>query len=127
MLSSILQKFRTWFDLVWFHYAKSLKEIRFQKRIKGKNKKKERQPLGRPGNQLAQISPEPAQQGKSQPRPDKQTESVCFISLSLTDGWGPHVSTTFNLRLYSSLQTAALISPFISHYSPAPSVTRPRL
>jgi hypothetical protein len=27
-----LRKFRTWFDLVWFHYAKSLKEIRFQKK-----------------------------------------------------------------------------------------------
>jgi hypothetical protein len=69
---------------------------------------------------VAQLQP-------SQPRPVKETESVCFISLSLTDGWGPHVSTTFNLRLYSSLETAAVNSPFNSALIPARSFSAPRL
>jgi hypothetical protein len=36
----ILEKFRHWFDWIWNHIAKDTKEIRKQKRIKGKKKKK---------------------------------------------------------------------------------------
>jgi hypothetical protein len=88
MLSSILQKFRTWFDLVWSLYAKVIKETLKQKIEKvSEQKKRERQQLGRARDEPAQ-GPRP-NSSRSQPRPVKKTESVSFIflsSLSPTDG-----------------------------------------
>jgi hypothetical protein len=61
MLLGILQKFRNWFDLVWIHYAKSIKEKEKQKMKKRiRTKKRESQSLGRARGPKPGSSPAPA-------------------------------------------------------------------
>jgi hypothetical protein len=46
---NFIKKFRKWFDLVWMHYAKAMKEIENRKRKERKQNKKNREgPRGTP-------------------------------------------------------------------------------
>jgi hypothetical protein len=68
LFSWILEKIRNWFGLIWIHYANSRKEIRKTENEKEpEQKKRERQPLGRPGNRTSPEATEPAQPGRFSP------------------------------------------------------------
>jgi hypothetical protein len=77
----ILENFRNWFDLVWSFYAKDTKDLRNQKRIKERKKKKEKRSFG---PEQIQSSPVP----KSWLSPPLSRNGNSF-SLTFPDGWSP--------------------------------------
>jgi hypothetical protein len=77
-----LETLQSSFESIWIQNAKIIKEIRKQKNIRRKEKKKKEKAPGEPLGPVRGISP--------QPRKETRTGTLCFPFLSLTRG--PHSS-----------------------------------